>query len=56
MTAQELAAVRDSNPSTIHTPTTTYSATDDRKHDRYGNDTSDHHVFDNRHTEDVFPY
>lgn len=56
MTAQELAAVRDRDASTITTPRTTYSAADDFNHDRYGNDTRDHHVFDHNHTEDVFPY
>lgn len=31
-------------------------APDHDHHDRYGNDTDDRHVFDSRHTEDVFPY
>lgn len=56
MTAQELAAIKDRKPESIHTPHTTYSGVDDYRHDRYGNDTNDHHVFDASHSEDAFPY
>lgn len=52
MTAQEFAEVVQS----VEHDRREYAPDTDRNHDRYGNDTRDHHSFDARHTEDVFPY
>jgi len=55
MTAQEFAEVVNS----LRAARNEYAvddrfAPDDDHHDRFGNDTEDHHSFD--HTEAVFPY
>jgi len=52
MTAQEVAVV----VAELRRDRAHEYAPDLDHHDRYGNDTEDHHVFDARHTEDVFPY
>jgi hypothetical protein len=53
MTAQEVAVVV---AEVRRAKTHEYAPDTDRNHDRYGNDTRDHHVFDARHAEDAFPY
>jgi hypothetical protein len=52
MTAKELAEVVKS----VEHDQRLYAPDADRNHDRYGCDKRDHHSFDARHTEDVFPY